>query len=276
MQYPRLAGCGLLMLVLLLAGCGSTKNGSPKGNPGSKQPVASVPVRNAEGGLGTAPRTSDEWRTYGEQLKNERDDALRIAHNKDNEIEIVNQRIIDREQAEIRKEHAQEAAIGRRIAAICFGISTILTILSFLPIWWAKLIPKWAGPMGVAAGVALLAASFIWIWVADHIVYLSLGAGVIGVLVVLLIFKKGITLVSIRQWYQDLSEHTTSEAEEYSLKAQALEREIQCGVHAAGQMLRGKPEKTLEDVAKLRKAADESASRPAIRVPAASPNGSPS
>lgn len=214
-----------------------------------KQPVKSLPE----------PKTADEWRAQKQQLLDQID-ANDRAHAQADALLREQVAASDRraEQADRDAQQATartQAAWGRRIAFLCFAASVLCTILSFTP--WGAIIPKWAGPAGMAGGVSILIAAACWVWVADHLLPMALGVGGIGALVALIVIFKSTLLLRIRQTYSHAMENATSEADELAAKANALEAELKGGVHALGQRLRGKAVKTWEDVVKLREAAED-------------------
>ncbi len=249
MRLVRLAASGLIVLLLLVS-CG---NKVPKllKQSNSMSPKSALPCPST--GI-KKPATSEEWEAQVSQLRNERSDLAVQIKNKDAQIEESERRANEQKQAEIQAQHEREASKGRWLAAICFGLSTLITIFSFIP-GWGALVPKWAGPMGMVAGIVILIAAQIWVWVAMHILYLAIGAAGIGAFVLLFIIYKNGSLLMLRTWYNESMERATSEAERLRIKATSLEKELNQGLHKMGQSLRGKPLKTMEDVTALRLAA---------------------
>jgi len=260
MRYLRPAGCVLLILSLvILVACGETRKAA------KTVAHALTPTLPTKGRLDhypncPAPKTSADWQADAEHWKNERDIALQLAHDDDVKVEQSEKRAQEQKAAEITAQHEHEAAIGRWLAAIVFALGTAATIISFVPVWGA-FIPKWAGPFGMGASIAILVAAQVWVWVANHIMTIALGTVVIGVVIALIVFHKGllkaVKLLRIRQTYHDAMETATNEADELTAKANSLEAEIKAGVHSLGQALRKKPLKTLDDVVLLRNAASD-------------------
>ncbi len=215
-----------------------------------KPPVSATPE----------PKTGDEWRAQKQSFLDQID-----ANDRANAVLRQQIGASDR-RADIAEREAQRATVrtqatwGRRIAFLCFAASVLCTILSFTPI--GKLLPMWVGPAGMSGGVAILVAAQCWVWVFNHILQLSIGAGCIGALIGLgLFFKSGILLRIRSTFAGDLEDAqkapTLSKQMELTLQAKAdsLAAELKAGVHAMGQRLRGKPIKTQADVVALRTAA---------------------
>ncbi len=211
-------------------------------------------------GPGTAPKTADDWRAEKARLLDLLDENHRANASLAQQIDAADNRANMAEKDAQQAEARTQAAWGRRIAFLCFALSVLVTILSFTP--WGAILPKWAGPAGILAGIGILVAAQCWVWAFNHVLGLSIGAGCIGGVVALLALAKSGLLLRIRQTYASAIEAahaapTESKKLELTLhaKADALAAELKGGVHALGQRLRGKPVKTKDDVIALRTAA---------------------
>lgn len=218
--------------------------------------IPDVPEAPSEKPSDTKPsKTADEWRAQKQALLDKIDANKRENASLAQQIEAADQRAKQAEQEAQRATARTQAAWGRRIAFLCFAISVVATIVSFTP--WGAILPKWAGPAGIAAGAAILVASSVWVWMAEHVIYFSIAAIVIGAAVALLAIFRGTLLLRIRNAYTKAVESATSDADELNAKADSLAAELDAGVHALGQGLRGKAVKTWADVARLREAAQD-------------------
>jgi hypothetical protein len=239
---------GWLAACLLLAGCpgGKPGAGAPKWMPGGEkgrqvEPPTAQPT--------PAPATVEDLKARESRLKDERDQLKQQLALKDQEIENNAKRVKEQEQADALAARKREATFARWIAGLCFAASVLITIISFTP--YGAIIPKWAGPVGMGAGVVILVAAGIWVWVAEHLLYFYIGSGVVGALVLLFVGHKALLLVLSRQRFHDASEGKAG-ADLIDLKASQIEAEIKLGVHTIGQRLRRKLPKTMADVMNMR------------------------
>lgn len=235
---------------LALVSCGHAVARLPIPEVPKEEPTA---VANPVVVTSALPKSAEEWRSQKQALLDQID-----ANNRENaslaqQIDAADQRAKRAEQDAQQATARTQAAWGRRIAFLCFALSVVVTIVSFTP--WGAIIPKWAGPAGIAAGGAILVASSVWVWMAEHVMYFSIAAIVIGAAVALLAIFRGTLLLRIRNAYAKAVESAASDADELNAKADSLESELDAGVHGLGQKMRGKAVKTWDDVARLREEA---------------------
>lgn len=245
----------LLLVALLIPGCKSGKGGEIL----NKQPVptrTSAPSSSGAPASGAtpAPKSGDEWRAEKQRLLDligQRDaETAALRH----QALEADRRAGEQDQEEAARELRQQAALGRKLAGLVFGLAVLLTIFSFTP--WGAWVPRWAGPAGMAVGVGLLIAAQAWSGIAAHLTLLGIIALVAGAGVALLAMAKAGLLLHIRQGLTTRLESAQTDAEVLDAKADALEAELLHGVHHLGQRLRKKPPKTHADVAELRAAAN--------------------
>lgn len=236
-----------LLALVVLGGCFDLKAlkkmptlAEAKSIPKTVEPVATPDT--------TPPTTGDDWRAKAEQLRDERDQLNAL-------IVAADQRAKAADEAAARAARLAEATWTRRIAALVLLASVLVGVLSFTP--WGAIVPRWIGPAGVVASLALLAAARAWVWVADHqavLVCVVLGGGAAAAWYAL---RQVSSLVGIRTAFAHQIETARGPADILHAKANALEAELSAGVHRLGQRLRGKPVKTSSDAQRLRDAAAE-------------------
>ncbi len=236
----------ILLILMVLWGC--------KGPVARLLPsIPPAPIEKPVTSTTPAPKTADEWRAQKQTLLDCIDANDRANADLRQQIGASDRRTALAEQDAQRATARTQAAWGRRIAFAIFALSTLCTILSFTP--WGAILPKWVGPAGCAAATSILVAAQSWVWVADHLMLMSTIAIALGAVVAGLVLLKSSILLRIRQTYCHAMETANGEADELNAKAASLTAELDAGVHALGQRLRGKPRKTYADVIALQDAA---------------------
>ncbi len=221
----------LLIWIVLLSGCGEARKAFAAVDRATEIKLAS--------GISISAEEAQQFVKSTQQLRDERDQMRVSLKCKDEAIALSVKRDEQKEKDAERAAVKAQSVYGRWLAGIIFGLATLITIFSFTPI--GKFLPGWVGPVGMAAGIVILCASFLWLWCFDHIWYFIVPISSAMVLCGLAWLYKLLVLHKIVTVHNNALE---SGVDEVIAGKEALESEIKHGVHIFAKRVRARILKT--------------------------------